>query len=199
MTRTILTLGILAVAGVALTGPLPLGAASGPGTLNAGPVSTPPLGAPAMDAPVDLNMDVQAAPPDPEAEVLEVIQQLFDAIEERDTEMAEEVLHPDGQVYRLPLPFEGVPEPASNPDFIEGLGEPGPDLLERMGDAEVLVHERMASAWTPYEFYADGEFSHCGVNAFNLIRDETGWRITGIVYTMEPDPDDCLEGLGPPA
>lgn len=158
-------------------------------TTGAGPA---PLGASAPDA-VALER-----PADPEAEVLEVVQALFDAIGERDTELAAEVLHPEGQFYALSLPFEGVPEPRSHQEFIESLAEPGPDLLERMRDPEVRVHERIATAWTPYEFYADGEFSHCGVNAFTLIRGETGWRITGIVYTVESDPNACLEGLGPP-
>lgn len=44
----------------------------------------------------------------------------------------------------------------------------------------------------------DGKFSHSGVDAFSLVRDETGWRIVGILYTVEPDPDACLEDLGPP-
>ena len=141
------------------------------------------------------------APPSPGSEeeaVLEVIQDLFDAMAERDTARAAEILHPEGQFFRIPVPFEGdVPEPNSHQSFVENLAGPGPDLLERMEHAEALVHRGIASAWTPYDFYADGEFSHCGVNAFTLVRGDAGWRITGIVYTVEPDPDACLDGLGP--
>lgn len=151
-----------------------------------------------LSSPLHAQTPGNGGAPAVQEEVLDVVQGLFDAIEERDTDRAAELLHPDGQFFRVPLPFEELPPPAPHEEFVQSLAEPGPDLLERMENPEVQVHERLASAWTPYEFYAGGEFSHCGVNAFHLVRDDAGWRIVGIVYTVEPDPDACLEGLGPP-
>ena len=50
----------------------------------------------------------------------------------------------------------------------------------------------------PYDFHRDGEFSHCGVDAFTLVRTESGWKISGGVYTVETE--GCAPSpLGPPA
>jgi len=48
-----------------------------------------------------------------------------------------------------------------------------------------MVHEGIAVVWTPYEFHVNGEFSHCGVDAFSLVRIDGQWKIAGIVYTVE--------------
>ncbi|MEM0542129.1 hypothetical protein WFZ85_05850 [Flavobacterium sp. j3] len=51
----------------------------------------------------------------------------------------------------------------------------------------IQVDGEMAHAWTPYEFYVNGKFSHKGVNAFTLFKDgsleASGWKIIHIVDT----------------
>ena len=69
--------------------------------------------------------------------------------------------------------------------------EPGPPWVG------VLEHDRMATVWTPYDFYLNGEFHHCGTNSFSLIRDESGWRIAGVVYSIETETCEPSP-LGPP-
>jgi len=39
--------------------------------------------------------------------------------------------------------------------------------------------------WAPYDFWRDGKFSHCGVDAFDLIKTDEGWKIAGGGYTLE--------------
>jgi len=67
---------------------------------------------------------------------------------------------------------------------------------ERIWNPEVRVHGSIATVWAPYDFWVDGKFSHCGVDAFDLIKTPDGWKIAGGVFTMEakcePSP------LGPP-
>jgi hypothetical protein len=48
----------------------------------------------------------------------------------------------------------------------------------------------MATAWTPYKFYLDKTFSHCGVNAFQLFKSENGWKIISILDTRRKEPCD---------
>ena len=70
-------------------------------------------------------------------------------------------------------------------------------MLERMWDATVLVHGPLAQVWTPYDFYVNGDFSHCGVDSFTLIKTTQGWRVSSVAYTVEPS--DCEPSpLGPP-
>ena len=63
--------------------------------------------------------------------------------------------------------------------------------VQRFRDPQVLIHDRMAAVWTPYDLYVDGEFSHCGIDNFNFLKTEEGWKITGIVFSMELE--NCAE------
>jgi hypothetical protein len=35
---------------------------------------------------------------------------------------------------------------------------------------EVQIDDNLAAVWTEYEFYVGKNFSHCGVNAFQLVK-----------------------------
>ena len=41
----------------------------------------------------------------------------------------------------------------------------------------------MAAVWAPYEFYFKGQFSHCGVDHFVMIRQEGQWKIQYLIDT----------------
>ena len=47
----------------------------------------------------------------------------------------------------------------------------------------VLTEGNIASVWTPYDFYINGEFSHCGVDLFYLVKEED-WKIAHFGYTV---------------
>ncbi|WP_242204412.1 nuclear transport factor 2 family protein [Aestuariivivens insulae] len=54
---------------------------------------------------------------------------------------------------------------------------------ERLLDYSIQVDGNMANAWTPYEFWFNGEFNHCGVNSFQLFKDGTQWKIIYLIDT----------------
>lgn len=54
---------------------------------------------------------------------------------------------------------------------------------ERILSYNIQVDGSMAHAWTPYEFYRNGELSHKGVNAFTLYLDVTTWKIIHLIDT----------------
>ena len=54
---------------------------------------------------------------------------------------------------------------------------------EQLLDFKIRVDGDMANAWTPYEFWFDGAFSHCGVNSFQLIKMEETWKIIYLIDT----------------
>lgn len=53
---------------------------------------------------------------------------------------------------------------------------------ERLLDYVIKVDGNMANAWTPYEFWFNDQFSHCGVNSFQLFNDNGSWRI---IYSID--------------
>ena len=135
---------------------------------------------------------------DEEEAILDAVQQLFDAIAARDTLAARAVLLPKGGFFSI-RDTEGGPRvgTSTHREFLDQLTTPGDDWLERMWNPTVLVHGRMAMVWTPYDFYRNGAFSHCGIDAFSLLKTADGWKIAGTTYTVEPT--GCPESpLGPP-
>ena len=60
-------------------------------------------------------------------------------------------------------------------------------LDERISFSNVLIDGNLASVWTLYEFYYNGQFSHCGVNSFQLVKSNNEWKIQYIIDTRRKD------------
>ncbi|GAA4898652.1 nuclear transport factor 2 family protein [Flaviramulus aquimarinus] len=58
---------------------------------------------------------------------------------------------------------------------------------ERLLDYSIQVDGNMANAWTPYEFWFNGAFSHCGVNSFQLFKDGEQWKIIYLIDTRRKE------------
>ena len=71
--------------------------------------------------------------------------------------------------------------------------KPG-DYRERYWDPVVHVRGKIAVVWTPYEFWQGGKTSHCGIDVFELVKEEGGWRIANMMWTVEPE---ACPGLRP--
>jgi hypothetical protein len=131
------------------------------------------------------------------AAVVEMVQTFFDAMTDRNVEGMRSLLTPDGHFFGYRESSEGLQ--VMNPThqrYLEGLADGDSRLIERFWDPEVLLHDRMAVVWTPYDLFVDGTFSHCGIDSFSFLKTDRGWRITGIVFSMETE--DCPESpLGP--
>lgn len=54
---------------------------------------------------------------------------------------------------------------------------------ERLLDYSIQIDGNMANAWTPYEFWFNDVFSHCGVNSFQLFKDGDQWKIIYLIDT----------------
>ena len=65
------------------------------------------------------------------------------------------------------------------------------DLDERFTISKVLVDGNMASVWVPYQFYYKGNYSHCGVNSFQLAKLNNEWKIQYIIDTRRKD--NCIK------
>jgi hypothetical protein len=66
---------------------------------------------------------------------------------------------------------------------------------ERYWDPVVHVRGGLAVVWTPYEFWRDGKTSHCGVDVFEMIKDQGTWKIGNAMWTVEPDACPSLRPL----
>lgn len=69
-------------------------------------------------------------------------------------------------------------------DFLQQVGKlPKDSADERIQFESILIDGPMASVWTPYEFYFNNKFSHCGVNHFVLARLDGEWKIHFLIDT----------------
>ncbi|HUM64696.1 MAG TPA: hypothetical protein PLV32_02570, partial [Chitinophagaceae bacterium] len=69
-------------------------------------------------------------------------------------------------------------------DFVQLVGSLKKDSAdERISFETIRVDGPLAIVWTPYHFYYNGRFSHCGVNSFQLVRFEGVWKIQYLIDT----------------
>ncbi len=120
--------------------------------------------------------------------VLKTVQRFFDAMASRDTVMAQEAMLVDGTSFSTTQTPDGPRVSGfSHREYLDGLATGTDQWFEQMWDAEVRVRGTIATVWTPYEFRINGGLSHCGVDAFSLVKTQTGWRIASVVYTVEAE------------
>jgi len=118
--------------------------------------------------------------------ILKTVQAFFDTMTARDVEGARKILMPQGRFHAMRM-RDGKPDPRafSNEEYLADLQSSKQTMRERMWNPEVRVHGLIATVWTPYDFWIDGKFSHCGIDAFDLIKTEEGWKLAGGTYTVE--------------
>ncbi len=134
------------------------------------------------------------------AAILGVVQSLFDALGERDTELLRAVLHPEILMHSVEHSADGMRSASTLTlgGMVSRLEADGPRMTERMWDPEVRISGDLATVWTPYDFYVGEDLSHCGADAFILMRDGADWRITSLSWTRLQPPACELHPDGPP-
>jgi hypothetical protein len=75
-------------------------------------------------------------------------------------------------------------------DFLQrvgGMKQQGVAFEERILSYTVQRDGDFACVWCPYEVYVNGQFRHCGVDVFNLVKTQQGWKILHIADTRRKD------------
>lgn len=127
--------------------------------------------------------------------VLAVVHRFFDGMRAHDSAAIRITLHPDASLATTGTKNgEPTVEAESIDAFLSAIAGSKRDLDERIHDPEVRLDGGLASVWTAYDFYLDGAFSHCGVDAFQLGRTAEGWKIVHIMDTRRKG--GCKAGAG---
>jgi hypothetical protein len=124
-----------------------------------------------------------------EREVIDVVQRLFDAMRARDSAAARALFEPGARLQSVAT-RQGVL--AISEDslgmFLRAIGTPHPQIFdERFANERVLIDGPYAVAWVDYTFYLCDQKTHCGVDAFQMVRRPAGWRIFGLADTRRRD------------
>lgn len=119
-----------------------------------------------------------------------VIRSLFDGMRAKNADQVALAFSPDALMQTVLAKPEGSTV-GSNAvaDFVTRISSTPAEtqLDERILDYQIKVDGTMAAAWTPYKFYVNGNFSHCGVNSFQLVKMAEGWKIVYIIDTRRKE------------
>jgi hypothetical protein len=120
-----------------------------------------------------------------ENEVKQVIQNMFVAMKQADSSLLKTCFS-DNVIFQTILnkPEGAMIKTESVKDFIQSIGKQTPNALdERIEFGAINVDPLMATVWTPYTFYYKGQYSHKGVNSFQLVKLKEGWKIQYLIDT----------------
>lgn len=60
-------------------------------------------------------------------------------------------------------------------------------IEERLLTYKVQIDADLATVWTPYQFFVNDKLSHCGANAFTLVKVADKWQIVAIIDTRRKE------------
>ena len=121
-----------------------------------------------------------------EDSIKQVITDFFSALKRSDTASMRLLLSPAMHLETMQAipgtePNLRIESPTS---FLTRVAQTDPGMCdERIRFEVVQSDDAIAIVWTPYEFYFNGRFSHCGVNSFTLIRQRGNWLIQYLIDT----------------
>jgi hypothetical protein len=146
--------------------------------------SVPPAAAPAA----------KPAPPAPpsaadSAAVRQVVSNVFDGMRSRDTAKLRAQFAPGARLMTVGTTRDGSTrvQADSVASFVTSIaGAPADKVLdERLFNTELRMDGPLATVWTEYDFYVNKDFSHCGVDAFQLAKLADGWKIVQLADTRK--------------
>ncbi len=139
------------------------------------------LAAPALaeEAPHHAGADESAA-------VLGVIDRMFAALTAKDPAALAAVTLPQGRATAASSGADGRDQLHFNSwaDFAGRLPSIPGTPVERLVDPHVHVDGPIAMVWSPYVFTLDGKLSHCGINHFDLVKQDGEWRVLNVTWTQ---------------
>ena len=120
-----------------------------------------------------------------EAAVMVPINAMFTGLEARDGAMILAQTRPEGGANVVSEKADGTRavRHMSWTDFAGGI-KPGPEhYRETLTDAAVEIDGDIAMVWSPYVFSIDNKPAHCGVDHFDLIRENGAWKILNVTWS----------------
>lgn len=122
-----------------------------------------------------------------EQEVKEVIETFFDGFHSRDSVIMKSVVSDKVVMQSISRNAQGEVK-LTHEDFGKFLRSIvaiplNTKFREELHSYTINIDKEMANVWTPYSLFVNDQFRHCGVNNFQLIKQEGEWKIIYLVDT----------------
>ncbi len=133
-----------------------------------------------------VSLSVTATAQSSEDSVKMVINKMFAGMKNADSAMFMSTFAPDAILQTIGMNKQRQTVVATDKlsefaGFVAKLKKDSAD--ERITFDMIKIDGALAIAWTPYKFYHNGNFSHCGVNSFQLVKYNGEWKIQYLVDT----------------
>ena len=123
-----------------------------------------------------------------EKAVLATVQRMFDAMRTKDTAAFRDIFAPNATLIGMRTRPNGeqVVQVLTWDRFGTLMaGDTRGPWIERAWSPEVRIRGTLAAVWAEYDFHFGQTPSHCGVDAVQLLKTATGWKIVSIADTYE--------------
>jgi hypothetical protein len=127
----------------------------------------------------------QALPPPATEEqaVLAPINALFAAFEAGDPTGVFRVVYPDGRVTAVGALRSGTGVRQESWTQFAARLKQGEGFQERISDPAIEIDGDVAMVWAPFVVRAGGKVANCGVDHFDLIRENGTWKVMNISFS----------------
>lgn len=137
-----------------------------------------------------------------EADIMKVVTSVFDAMRANDSTLLKSCFVEDPTTFTV---FRRDGKSVLNRDnfqgFITAVGQPKEEMWnEPIWNEKIQIDDDLASVWVDYAFYRGengNQFSHCGVDAFHLVKLDGNWKIFHLVDTRRREGCDIPDAIKP--
>ena len=120
-----------------------------------------------------------------EEAIKKTIETFFEGLHKGDSTIMKTTLHKDIKIQTTHTNKEGkkLLKNETRAQLLKAIANKNPTdiYLEKLLSYDIKIDGNLASVWTPYEFYFNGNFSHCGANSFQLFNNNGNWQIIFLV------------------
>lgn len=142
------------------------------------------------------NLQAQAVEEQP---IRETLEDLFRAMELGDSSLARKCFASQvttATVSRDKANATVIRHEDSVDGFMKAIGTPHKEAwYEEIWGLEIRIDGDFAQAWCDYAFYVGNNFSHCGVDAFHLVRENGAWKIFHLADTRRKPPYNIPQNI----
>lgn len=120
-----------------------------------------------------------------ETQIKNVIETFFEGLHYGDSAKIRTTIHKDLKIQTTSTTKDGIKVLRSETvnAFLTSVANKKPEntYFEKLLSYDIKIDGNLASVWTPYEFYFNEKFSHCGANSFQMFNDNGKWKIIYLV------------------
>ncbi|NVJ88472.1 MAG: nuclear transport factor 2 family protein [Flavobacteriaceae bacterium] len=132
-----------------------------------------------------------------EKAIKQVIDTFFEGLHKGDSTIMKKTLHKDIKIQTTATTRNGqkILRTELRQNLLTNVANKKPEMVyfEKLLSYDIKVDGNLASVWTPYEFYVNKNFSHCGANSFQLFNNNGTWQIIYIVDMRRRDNCEALK------